>query len=396
MVMTTEEVGRKVLQQLNEAGYEAYFVGGMVRDALLGHEIYDADITTSATPDEVLALFEKTIATGLQHGTVTVVMDENNIEVTTFRLDGNYLDNRHPEHVTFTQSLSADLSRRDFTINAMAQALDGTIHDPFCGQADLEAKIIRAVGNPVQRFEEDALRILRGIRFVAKLGFEIEKKTLEAMKACHQLLASLSLERIRKEFEGIIEGEYRLKALKMMRNHELFSHIPYFKSFSHLSDSELERLDDFTLAVIIMEACCKRSDESFAKFPLKKSEKKLIREIDTVFLNFDDVGEARDMLTQYYFGAETLRMIKKFENCADCTRHADETFSPFSLAIESRNEIRIQPEEVLRLSGNAPGAWVNKLFTEIEKAIIFGEVENNSETLMTFIKERGIFDVKET
>ena len=208
--MEVKLLGQKVLEKLNESGYVACFVGGMVRDTLLGRKLTDVDITTNATPAEVLGLFDKTIATGLQHGTVTVVIDGQNIEVTTFRLDGNYLDNRHPEDVTFTHSLSEDLARRDFTINAMAQTAAGEIIDLFNGRCDLEAKIIRAVGDPLTRFEEDALRILRGIRFVAKLGFDIDEQTLEGMKACRHLLANLSLERIRDEFKGIIKGEHRV------------------------------------------------------------------------------------------------------------------------------------------------------------------------------------------
>lgn len=191
--MSAKVSGQKVLKQLNEAGYGAYFVGGMVRDTLLGRAIYDADITTSATPAEVLALFDKTFATGLKHGTVTVVMDGVNVEVTTFRLDGKYLDHRWPDDVVFTRSLAQDLARRDFTINAMAQGLDEVIIDPFNGRQDLKRGLIRAVGVPKMRFEEDALRILRGIRFVAKLGFDIEAQTLAAMKKGRHLLANLSL-----------------------------------------------------------------------------------------------------------------------------------------------------------------------------------------------------------
>ena len=394
--MLVNDAGQKVLKQLNDAGYDAYFVGGIVRDALLGQVTYDADITTSAAPDVILNLFEKTIATGLQHGTVTVVMDEKNIEVTTFRLDGDYLDHRHPEHVTFTQSLSSDLSRRDFTINAIAQALEGDIIDPFNGQADLKAKIIRAVGNPVKRFEEDALRILRGIRFVAKLGFDIEEKTLTAMKSCQHLLVHLSLERIRKEFEGIIKGAYRFKALKMMRDCEIFIHTPYFSSFHAFNDEQLEKLDDFKLAILLMQADFSHSSEFLTTFPLKRSEKKLIQVINKIWCEFQHENESHDKLIQYYYGIETLQMAKKYVNIIDVNKNEAETFLPFDLAIENRSDILIQPKELLELSDEEPGGWINELFIEIEEAIILGKVENNKAALMTFIKERGIFDVKKT
>jgi len=405
--MGAKSSGEKVLKTLTKAGYAAYFVGGMVRDTLLSKASFDIDITTDATPDEVLTLFEKTIATGLQHGTVTVVIDGKNIEVTTFRLDGDYLDNRHPDGVTFTHSLLADLARRDFTINAMAQTIDRTIYDPFNGKTDLKEKIIRSVGDPKQRFEEDALRILRGIRFVAKLGFDIEEKTLEAMKACHELLKNLSIERIRKEFEGIIAGEYRTKALKIMCDYELFDYIPFFHSFHDISDDEIKRLDDFRLIIILLEEWSRIGyiEEKFLeKFPVTREEKKLIKDIYASFdeLQMIDNYEFReevcwDKLTQYYFGVETLQILMKYRNFDDANYNRQDVFHvPFDLPIYSRNDLAIQPKEVIQLSKKVPGSWINQLFTELERAVLLEEIGNNHKELFAFIKERGIFNVEKT
>lgn len=189
---------------LRSAGYEAYPVGGCVRDLLLGRVPGDWDVTTSARPECVQSLFDRTIPTGIRHGTVTVVCGDTAIEVTTFRKEGKYGDLRHPDHVTFDTDLAGDLSRRDFTINAMALGEDGQMIDPYAGREDLTRRLIRAVGEPGKRFSEDALRILRGIRFAAQLGFEIEQETAAAMKRCAGLLDKVAAQRIKTEVEKIL------------------------------------------------------------------------------------------------------------------------------------------------------------------------------------------------
>ena len=166
----------RILQMLNERGYEAYIVGGCVRDMILGRQPEDWDITTNALPAQVKSVFRRTVDTGIQHGTVTVMMKGHGYEVTTYRIDGEYSDGRHPDRVAFTPSLAEDLKRRDFTINAMAYNRTTGLVDLFAGREDLKRGIIRCVGNPMERFGEDALRILRAIRFSAQLGFSIEEE----------------------------------------------------------------------------------------------------------------------------------------------------------------------------------------------------------------------------
>ena len=186
-----------MLEALEAAGCEAWCVGGCVRDLRLGRTPGDWDVTTNALPEQTLALFkDRAIPTGLQHGTVTVRTPERAVEITTFRRDGDYRDHRRPEQVTFTTSLEEDLSRRDFTINAMAMDLRGTFRDPFGGTADLEAGILRCVGEPERRFREDALRMMRGLRFAADLAFSIEPRTAEGIHRCAALLAQIAPERI--------------------------------------------------------------------------------------------------------------------------------------------------------------------------------------------------------
>lgn len=207
------------LNKLHNAEYEAYVVGGCVRDALLGKVPHDWDIATSATPREIQELFNsfKQITTGLKHGTVMVVIDNELVEITTFRIDGEYSDGRRPDKVSYTTNISEDLSRRDFTINACA-ATESILIDPFGGEKDAANKLIRCVGNPVKRFTEDALRILRGIRFASVLNFNVEEKTKEAMHKCRGLLENVSQERITEEFCKTLLGNNVSKTLSEFKD----------------------------------------------------------------------------------------------------------------------------------------------------------------------------------
>ena len=196
-----------IIQTLQEHGYEAYAVGGCVRDSLLGREPGDWDITTSASPDETKKLFARTVDTGIEHGTVTVLLGKEGFEVTTYRIDGKYEDSRHPTEVIFTRNLREDLLRRDFTINATAYNDTEGIVDIFGGMDDLKRKIIRCVGNARERFGEDALRIMRGVRFAAQLGFSLEKETKEAMTELAPTLEKISAERIQTELVKLLVSD---------------------------------------------------------------------------------------------------------------------------------------------------------------------------------------------
>ena len=197
-----------ILATLEAAGYHAHIVGGSVRDLLLGKNPDDFDITTSALPEETKAVFsdKRTVDTGIKHGTVSLILDGKPYEITTYRLDGEYKDSRHPEAVYFTKNIVEDLSRRDFTVNAMAYNPTTGLVDPFGGRDDLKLGIIRAVGDPYVRFNEDALRILRGIRFSSVLGFKIEDKTSKAIREKRQLLSKVSAERIYVELKKMLSG----------------------------------------------------------------------------------------------------------------------------------------------------------------------------------------------
>lgn len=300
-----------VIDALIKNGYEAYIVGGCVRDMLLEKIPFDYDVTTSATPDTVISLFEKTVPTGIKHGTVTVIIDKEPIEVTTFRYDGSYNDNRHPENVTFVTSLKEDLARRDFTVNAMAYNNSG-LKDFFGGVTDLKNKVLRAVGNPYTRFSEDALRILRLFRFSSVLSFNIDDETLSAALKLSENLANISRERIATELKKAVMGENVSALTPLIESGGLsfldVNKIPDFKiitncnkneklalfSFFYLSGSDVSKVcynlklsNEFKSYFEKMLVLCNMN------FPETKTEIKEMLKISTVeifkdYLNFNN------------------------------------------------------------------------------------------------------------
>ena len=226
-LMIYPEYIARIIARLEEANEEAYVVGGSVRDALLGIAPHDFDIATSALPQRTAELFSdcRVIETGIKHGTVTVIVDGEPVEITTFRVDGEYSDSRHPDTITFTSRIEEDLSRRDFTVNAMAYSSVRGLVDAFGGKADLEKKIIRAVREPSLRFSEDALRIMRAFRFSAQLGFEIEENTLLAASALKDGLLHIAKERIASEFIKLLISPCPQKALSLMSEHGVLEYI---------------------------------------------------------------------------------------------------------------------------------------------------------------------------
>ncbi len=218
--MTVKGPEAEILRSLEKAGFEAYLVGGCVRDRLMGKAVHDVDMTTSALPEQVMDVFRdlKTIPTGLKHGTVTVIYEGSQYEITTFRIDGGYTDSRRPDSVEFTPDIREDLARRDFTVNAIAMDADGNIVDPFCGEEDIRRSVIKCVGEPERRFTEDALRILRGVRFASQLGFTVEPQTEKAMLGLRGRLDLISRERVREEFDRLLCGRNCVEALIRYRD----------------------------------------------------------------------------------------------------------------------------------------------------------------------------------
>ena len=252
-----------ILKKMNEIfaqhGYKAYLVGGAVRDMLMGKEPHDWDVTTDATPEQVMSIFRKVIPTGIAHGTVTVHFMKNEIEVTTFRTESDYSDGRHPDKVEYTGNIEEDLSRRDFTINAIASYLgDGTITDPFHGRDDIKRKVIRTVGNPLERFSEDGLRPVRAVRFSAQLGFEIERETLKAISEPEILKKTfgISLERFRDELLKLMKAEKPSAGLKLMEESGILDiFIPEFKKCRGCIQGDFRGYHQFDVLDHLFYAC---------------------------------------------------------------------------------------------------------------------------------------------
>lgn len=233
------------LSMLESFGHEAFVVGGAVRDAMLGRALHDYDITTSASPEEIKTVFADfhTILTGEKHGTVTVVIEGEPLEITTYRIDGDYTDGRRPDSVEFTKNITEDLARRDFTVNAMAYSPTRGLCDPFGGAEDLKIGVIRAVGDPIRRFTEDSLRILRGFRFAARLGFEIEEKTLSAAKSERKRLSAVSAERIGSEVLGLLSAENPSHSLSLMHSVHVLGEIMPSVYFETLAQNNFKAIN---------------------------------------------------------------------------------------------------------------------------------------------------------
>lgn len=290
----------RIIDILNKAGFEAYAVGGCVRDTLLGVVPLDWDITTSAKPEQVKSLFRRTIDTGIQHGTVTVMFGKEGYEVTTYRIDGEYEDGRHPKEVTFTNNLVEDLKRRDFTINAMAY--DGTeIVDEFDGLKDLENGIIRAVGNAEERFTEDALRILRALRFAAKLNYEIEESTIKAIIKLRENLRQISAERIRVELTKLLMSDHPEKLEDVYKYGVTAIVLPQFDAYSE--EERLDVIESLKKAVSTETGIQDNKSEEYLRF--------------AILLKSAGAENARKVLRDLKFDNETVRCVATLVENAD-------------------------------------------------------------------------------
>ncbi|MGN0157547.1 MAG: CCA tRNA nucleotidyltransferase [Brotaphodocola sp.] len=278
-----------IIRILQKNGYEAYAVGGCVRDTLLNRTPGDWDITTSALPEQVKALFHRTIDTGIEHGTVTIMMDHVGYEVTTYRIDGEYEDGRHPKQVEFTSNLLEDLKRRDFTINAMAYSCSTGIVDAFDGMGDLEKKVIRCVGDPMERFTEDALRILRAIRFSAQLDFTIEEKTWNAIFKIAPNIAKVSKERIQVELTKTLLSDHP-ERIKQVFETGISDYVS--TDFSQIPWADLN----------IPASLPKKKYVRWAGFLRVLSPEKAVRVLKDLKLDNDTIGKVRTLVT--WSGAE--------------------------------------------------------------------------------------------
>ena len=366
-----------ILKIFNKNGHEAYFVGGCVRDYLLGEEFSDIDITTNALPEEVKKIFRKSIDTGIQHGTVTILVNGEGYEVTTFRTEDEYINHRSPEKVEFVSNLREDLDRRDFTINAMALDSNGILFDYHNGEKDLSSGVIRTVNNPNDRFYEDALRMLRAFRFSSKLGFEIEKDTLEAIKKNAELIKFVSIERIVNEFKKLLSGKGNLRSLELLLDSKLNTYIPFLE--------EIEIIQDFSKcsfcqSLYILSKINNISFDILKELKLSNKEVKLIKEFDKI--NTDFVRKIPLELILYKYNFEDVVFIAEYfsynnrNNIENC-----------KLTINSFDEVNITSQEIISTIGEKPGPWIKSVVSELEHEILLNRLDNNRKDILDFLSK---------
>ena len=364
-----------ILEKFNEAGYEAYFVGGCVRDYLLNDEFSDIDITTNALPEEVKQIFRKSIDTGIQHGTVTILVDEDSFEVTTFRTEDDYIDHRTPEKVEFVSDLKEDLDRRDFTINAMALDSNGKLYDYHCGERDLRNKVIKTVNNPNERFFEDALRMLRSFRFSSKLGFEIEENTLKAIKNNAELIKFVSIERIVNEFRKLLTGRGNKRSLELLLDSKLNNYIPFLDEISKIID-----FSNYTFCQSLY-ILSKINDISFEKLKELKLSNKEIKQIKIYEkINEDFSSNVPLEIILYNYDVNDVTFIASYSNYCD-----KEDIEKIKLPIKSFNDIAITSMEIISIIDKPAGPWIKEIIKKLEEDIILYKIDNTKKDILDFL-----------
>lgn len=382
----------EIIRCLEEAGYEAVFVGGAVRDYVLGKDAKDIDIATSAEPDEVKAIFPNTIDVGIAHGTVLVIVNGEPVEVTTYRTEGTYTDHRRPDEVQFVKSLREDLLRRDFTMNALAMTRNRELIDPFGGKHDIEKRLIRAVGNPADRFNEDALRMLRAIRFTSVLGFEIEKETFQAISEYAMQIRHVSIERLKMEMDKLFTGMDPYKAFQNMFETGLCSSLPLFPNnaegldHSTLFETASEGWAFFTIAGGFSPS------ETARAYKLSNAERAFISSVSKAY----NSRKARLFTIDDYYSYD-LNVLKTTEKIfrsihMDRKSVTDTEIKRMkkSLPISSLADLSVDGKLLIEWTGLRGGRWIGEWIEKIEYAVLHGICENNANK----IKEWFFYEFK--
>ena len=381
-----------VMQQLVDAGYEAYFVGGSVRDMLLHKPISDVDIATSATPQEVKEIFPHTVDVGIEHGTVMVIYHKEGYEVTTFRTEEGYEDFRHPDKVTFVRSLEEDLKRRDFTINALAIGIDDQLMDFFDGIGDLERQCIRCVGDAKERFNEDALRMFRAVRFVGQLGFQIEENTKNAISLLKMNLSKVAVERMKVEFEKMIQSSYRNEAMQLFVETGLYQACPLFDGKGEI----LLKLAEFPIkemsvlqAWILFVDELKLSDKEVTH--LLKSWKSSNEQIRDVLVGYRTYRARKEEEWNFFLAYDCryevaceVEQLLIDQNKSTSMEVLEATYH--SLPIRSMNDIHLNGYDIIRiLKLDKKGPIIGQVLKTVEKMILEKSISNDAEVLETYV-----------
>ena len=388
--------GIKIIEILENNGYEAFFVGGAVRDYLLKREIKDIDITTNCLPDKVLELF-KGVETGKKYGCVTVFQDEFSFEVTTYRLDGKYMDSRHPEEIRFTSDVKEDTARRDFTINALLMDKNFKIYDYIGGLEDLKNKTLRAVGNQHERFKEDSIRLLRAVYFALKLGFNVEEKTFSAIKKDANLINQIAAERVILELKKIFEYGNITDIILLLRKTTLHEFIPNLKKGADVlaQSTNLESMDFHEFMALIFyldheeyQDYWRFSNKEFANF---NSIFNLVAVTETD--NFNN-------LLVYTYGKKLCLIANKINRILYQAKNQSELIEKIdsNLPIRKTCELKFKGGELISLYNLKGVQYIGSIVDDIKFQVINHKLKNNFEEIKMFVENKYlggvIFDKK--
>ncbi len=378
-----------VIQTLLDHGYEAVYVGGAVRDYLRGERPKDIDIATAALPEEIESIFPHTIDVGKEHGTIIVIIEKETIEVTTYRTESQYVDYRRPEHVTFVRSLKEDLRRRDFTMNAIAMTKDGQVIDPFEGRRDLKAGVIRAVGDPNERFQEDALRMMRAFRFAARFHFTIEEETKRAIMHSRHLFLHIARERMKDEFDKWAITNYDENAFRLVQETKFQEVLPLFERASleqphprigYETNCAMNQWATWALFFDI-------EVEKFAQaYKWSKKEKQYVVHLIEAYERRKKEPCTNSLL--YTYQEIEWVVVEKWREFQQLPWISEEDIRQRrrTLPIQSRDMLAVDGRQLMAWYDRKGGPWLKEMLNRIEEGVIEGAVRNESEAIKEWLE----------
>ncbi|MGE7952746.1 CCA tRNA nucleotidyltransferase [Lysinibacillus xylanilyticus] len=372
-----------VIEQLENAGFEAVVVGGAVRDAILGRPAHDVDVATNAMPEEVKSVFNHTVDVGIQHGTVLVIVPAGPVEVTTYRTDGDYIDHRRPEEVQFVRSLKEDLQRRDFTMNAIAMRRDGTFIDYYGGRQDIEAGVIRAVGNAQRRFTEDALRMLRAVRFSAQLGFVIESETLAAMQIKAADISWIAKERIKAELDKLWIGKDVFNGIQKLEESGLAAYLNGHFQANHWCEFNVQdKLLGWAYFALLQG---EQWREVLGSYRLSNKEMAFVK---AVLAALEALKNGWTNMDYFLYAQQELEVACYFAELRQLdVQMPQQSIQEIQtkLPIRHKQALLVNGTDLLKWSGKKGGPWVKEALQAMLEAVVNGELQNDRQAIKDWI-----------
>jgi tRNA nucleotidyltransferase (CCA-adding enzyme) len=375
----------RVMHELELHGYEAYLVGGAVRDYLIGKSVGDLDIATSATPEQVMEVFDKVIPVGIEHGTVLVRYEKESFEITTFRTEGTYSDYRHPDRVEFVTDITADLARRDYTVNAIAMDRNGQMVDPFSGRDAIEKQQLITVGHAYDRFQEDPLRMMRGVRFVSQLGYQLDEEAREVMESQRSWLNRIAIERVAIELEKLSRGAFVKTAIRLLSQAKLWEALPVFKEHPTLIDKLEQRVKPLGGLSEWIALCAIYSEvpvqEWVKHWKLSNNVKQEAQALLDMLQSDLTAWTVYQLPSHLDAGYDRLMTIYKGKNVqADVARIREQ------LPIHQPADLAVSGGDIVSwFSDRKKGSWIRELFQAVEKAVVENRIPNDKEQLKEWV-----------